>query len=99
MCIGNIYMTCRTELTLQLQIKSSLFCFQVLRKLELLKDDYVQYLTHVKLMCQGIWAKFDTSSMLLGFTTVLTAFLMVIFVLTMSHGGHHPIRYSSLFIQ
>ena len=53
---------------------------EVLRKLEVLRDDYVKYLSLIKSMCQGIWAKFDTSSMLLGFTTVLTAFVMVIFV-------------------
>ncbi len=66
---------------------------EVLRKLETLREDYVKYLSLVKEMCQGIWAKFDTSSMLLGFMTVLTALLMVIFVLTMSHGGHNPVRY------
>ena len=66
---------------------------EVLRKLEALKDDFVKYLSLVKNMCQGIWAKFDTSSMLLGFMTVLTALIMVIFVLTMSHGGHNPVRY------
>ena len=66
---------------------------EVLKKLKMLRDDYVKYLLLVKNMCKGIWAKFDTSSMLLGFMTVLTALLMVIIVLTMSHGGHNPVRY------
>ena len=66
---------------------------EVFKKIKILRDDYVKYLSLVKNMCQGIWAKFDTSSMLLGFMTVFTALIMVIFVLTMSHGGHNPVRY------
>ncbi|XP_013403091.1 GPI ethanolamine phosphate transferase 3 [Lingula anatina] len=55
----------------------------LLSRLEKLETNYKSYLTNVRGMCQGIWAKFDTTSMSLGL--FLTCFSIGITVFQLFH--------------
>jgi phosphatidylinositol glycan class O len=65
-------------------------------RLERLKDSYEAYLSGVKKMCEGVWAKFDLKYLVLG---IVVAFCAVLVHIAMSAFGQSPfVLYTSLAV-
>ncbi|XP_067666675.1 GPI ethanolamine phosphate transferase 3-like [Haliotis asinina] len=53
----------------------------ILKRFRKLEDHYTQFVTDVRDICQGIWAKFDVMSILIGLLTMAVGFSINILIL------------------
>lgn len=56
----------------------------VAHRLSVLRGHYVSYIKQVRDICQNIWAKFDTVSMVIGFLTIIITLLINIYFVKIS---------------
>ena len=70
---------------------------ETLRKLQEVRDSYIDYLSQVRVMCQQMWAKFDLSLMTLGIVLVVCTLVHSLYWV-LSLGTGKPFKWQPVVI-